>query len=69
MEFFEGKVKGQIADKPRGASGFGWNPIFIPDGSDKTYAEMDDEETERFSLRTTTVYPKMKTFLQGLDKA
>jgi non-canonical purine NTP pyrophosphatase (RdgB/HAM1 family) len=64
MKAFGGKIKGKIADKPRGGGGFGWNPIFIPEGSDKTYAEMNDEETEKYSIRTATVYPRLKEFLQ-----
>ena len=67
IEFFEGSLAGSIPDHPRGADGFGWNCIFIPDGQTKTNAEMTDKETERYSLRTTTVYPKLKKFLVGLD--
>lgn len=63
MKLFTGKVEGTIAEHPLGPPDFGWNPIFIPKGSTKTYAEMNDEETERFSLRTTTVYPELKKFL------
>lgn len=65
VELFEGSIQGTIADSPRGADGFGWNPIFIPDGADKTFAEMNDEETERFSLRTTTVFPQIRKFLNN----
>lgn len=38
---FEGEVKGHLADAPRGALGFGFDPIFIPDGYDITFGEMD----------------------------
>jgi inosine/xanthosine triphosphate pyrophosphatase family protein len=41
--------------------------MFIPDGADKTLAEMNELETEQYSLRTTTVYPQLKTFLEGID--
>lgn len=64
--FFEGQVKGRIADEPRGSGGYGWDFIFIPDGADKTYSEMDDDELKRFGLRTTTVYPQIKRFLAEL---
>ena len=67
LKIFEGEVTGRISDTPRGDDSFGWNCVFIPDGSNKTYAEMDGEETEKFSLRTTTVYPKIKEFLSKLD--
>lgn len=65
LKLFEGSIQGTIADSPRGADGFGWNPIFIPDAADKTFAEMSEEETERFSLRTTTVFPQIKSFLNN----
>jgi non-canonical purine NTP pyrophosphatase (RdgB/HAM1 family) len=64
---FYGKITGRISDEPRGNDGFGWNPMFIPDGADKTLAEMNEAETEQYSLRTTTVYPKLKAFLEGID--
>lgn len=46
-----GKVSGKIADESRGENGFGWDKIFIPDGSDKTYGEMSLEEKNVFSMR------------------
>lgn len=66
LELFEGEIQGVIAHSPIGADGFGWNPIFIPKGANNTFAEMNDEETERFSLRTTTVFPKIKAFLESI---
>ena len=66
QKFFEGKVDGVIADKPKGANGFGWDPIFIPRGSNKTYAEMDDETVRHFAVRSV-IFPKIKKFLTGLD--
>jgi len=39
-ELFEGRVFGTIVDAPRGTGGFGYNPIFQPDGYDVTFAEM-----------------------------
>src|SRR5688572_2821771 len=38
---FEGICKGRIIRERRGSHGFGYDPVFIPDGSDKTFAEMD----------------------------
>lgn len=38
---FEGIVKGQIMDSPRGSMGFGYDPIFLPDGYGQTFAEME----------------------------
>jgi non-canonical purine NTP pyrophosphatase (RdgB/HAM1 family) len=68
LEFFEGELDGTVPEHPRGSDGFGWNCVFIPKGQDKTNAEMSESETERYSLRTTTVYPKLKEFLSSLDK-
>ncbi len=39
---FQGEVPGSVADQPRGESGFGWDPIFVPDGWKFTYAEMGE---------------------------
>ena len=46
-----GVVEGVITREPRGASGFGFDPIFQPLGSDKTFAEMSIEEKNRWSHR------------------
>jgi inosine/xanthosine triphosphate pyrophosphatase family protein len=43
--------KGTVALHPRGPDEFGWNPIFIPDGAHKTWAEMSSEEQKSTSLR------------------
>lgn len=50
LHFFEGEVKGSIV-APRGDSMFGWDPIFQPDGHDKTFAEMTLEEKNKISHR------------------
>lgn len=39
---FRGEVTGSVAPEPRGGGGFGWDPIFIPEGSSLTYAEMGE---------------------------
>ena len=44
VTFFEAEQKGTITQTPRGGRGFGWDPIFIPDGSEKTWGEMSIEE-------------------------
>lgn len=48
---FSGEVKGRIAKEPRGETNFGWDPIFIPDGYSKTFAEMAPEEKNKISHR------------------
>jgi XTP/dITP diphosphohydrolase len=59
---FEGKVKGRIITERRGKKGFGYDPIFIPDGKDKTFAEMDLNEKNRISHRAEA-FRKLKMFL------
>ena len=52
---FVGKVHGEIAQSPRGDNGFGYDPIFIPDGMSKTFAEMSDTEKDTCSMRKRAV--------------
>ena len=49
IHFFEGVVRGKIVE-PRG-EGFGWDPIFLPEGLSKTYGEMSQEEKNKISHR------------------
>lgn len=48
---FAGTVSGIIPEAPRGSNGFGWDAIFQPLGSERTFAEMTPEEKDRFSMR------------------
>jgi non-canonical purine NTP pyrophosphatase (RdgB/HAM1 family) len=48
---FHGKVAGRIAEHPRGGGGFGFDPVFIPEGVDKTRSELSQEEQDRRSPR------------------
>lgn len=50
IEFFEGSVRGTIV-APRGETNFGWDPIFQPEGKDKTFAEMRAGEKNVLSMR------------------
>ena len=48
----EGAVMGTITERPRGLSGFGWDPTFVPDGAGGlTFAEMDDDAKNAISHR------------------
>ena len=49
--FFEGICAGEIISERRGENGFGYDPVFIPTGSHKTFAEMDMVEKNKFSHR------------------
>ena len=59
---FEGKVNGRISKKPKGINGFGYDPIFIPDGYKKTFAEMSSKEKNTISHRLIALR-KMESFL------
>ncbi|WP_207955434.1 RdgB/HAM1 family non-canonical purine NTP pyrophosphatase [Segetibacter sp. 3557_3] len=48
---FEGVCNGTITLKPSGDAGFGYDPVFIPDGASATFAEMTLDEKNRFSHR------------------
>jgi len=51
LKQFTGEVKGSITLFPKGENGFGWDRIFIPEGSLKTFAEMESSEKNSFSMR------------------
>ena len=63
--FFEGICTGHITKTPRGNAGFGYDAVFIPDGSEKTFAEMMIEEKNRYSHRKKAL-DKLVTFLNHL---
>ncbi len=50
-EAFLGKVEGSLSFPPRGTMGFGFDPIFVPEGYDKTFAELDPETKHAISHR------------------
>lgn len=49
--FFEGICPGKIISERKGNNGFGYDPVFVPAGSDKTFAEMEMAEKNKFSHR------------------
>lgn len=60
---FEGIVKGSILDSERGAEGFGYDPLFVPEGYDQSFAEMDLDEKNKISHRARAMQ-KMIAFLK-----
>ena len=58
-------VSGKIIEEKRGDQGFGYDPVFIPIGSDKTFAEMDMIEKNEFSHRKKATQ-KLVAFLNTL---
>lgn len=65
LHFFEGIVEGKISEEPRGNTGFGYDPLFIPDGFTKTFAEMSAEEKNKISHRSRAVN-KLVDFLKKI---
>ena len=63
--YFEGICRGHIAEQNSGTAGFGYDPIFIPEGSDKSFATMTMEEKNTFSHRQKAV-TQLFTFLQSI---
>jgi XTP/dITP diphosphohydrolase len=49
--YFEGRCEGSVLRSPAGGAGFGYDPLFQPDGSSKSFAEMEPEEKNSFSHR------------------
>ena len=62
---FEGICQGSIIEEKRGTQGFGYDPVFIPTGSDKTFAEMNMDEKNKFSHRKIAT-EKLVAFLNNL---
>ncbi len=61
---FEGVVRGVIAESRRGDDGFGYDPVFIPDGYDRTFAQMTMEEKNQISHRGRAVAKLVEFLLQ-----
>ena len=61
---FEGIVKGEIIEEKRGGAGFGYDPIFVPEGFDKTFAELGNDIKNTISHRALAV-EKLCRFLKG----
>jgi XTP/dITP diphosphohydrolase len=60
---FEGRLRGVVALEPRGSEGFQWDTIFIPDGYDKTFAELGNAKKNEISMRRLA-FDKFAAFLQ-----
>jgi len=64
---FEGIVKGTLLEAPRGTAGFGYDPIFVPEGYDNSFAEMGDEKNE-ISHRARAVKKLVEFFKMKNEK-
>jgi XTP/dITP diphosphohydrolase len=65
FKFFKGVSNGLISQEPKGDKGFGYDPIFIADGTDRTFAEMESQEKNKYSHRGSAM-DKLVDFLNTL---
>ena len=65
IHLFVGSMVGSVASSPRGDNSFGWSPIFIPEGYEKTYAELSTEEQAPVAMRNKAL-SKLRDFLSSL---
>lgn len=63
-KFFDGQCKGTIIAERKGRGGFGYDPVFVPEGSNKTFAEMTMDEKNSFSHRKRAI-EKLTTYLKN----
>lgn len=56
VQTVDGECKGMIIEELRGTNGFGYDPLFIPDGCTQTFAELDSEEKNRISHRARALH-------------
>ena len=63
---FVGEVGGSIAPEPRGVQGFGWDPIFVPEGGAETYAELGAREKNEDSHRARALKAARDALRAGL---
>jgi XTP/dITP diphosphohydrolase len=66
QHLFEGVCTGNIIGEKKGDKGFGYDPVFIPDGAEKTFAEMITNDKNRFSHRKKAM-DKLVVFLNNLS--
>ena len=64
-EIFEGRCNGMIAWPPRGNGGHGYDPVFVPEGETRTFAEMTLDEKAQYSHRAIAFDAMIKTVFKG----
>ena len=63
---FDGACEGRIQFSPRGANGFGYDPLFVPDGFNQSFAELGDDVKNQLSHRAKAL-AKLKLFFSTSD--
>ena len=66
-QLFDGACEGEIIFEPRGQNGFGYDPLFVPVGFEKTFAELGDETKNQLSHRAQAL-AKLKRWLDSVNK-
>jgi XTP/dITP diphosphohydrolase len=66
-QLFDGVCEGKILFEPHGQNGFGYDPLFVPDGFEKTFAELGDEIKNKLSHRAEAL-AKLKQWLDSFNK-
>lgn len=66
--YFTGKCEGTLTTTPKGSGGFGYDPLFIPDNYDQTFAELPLSEKNKISHRAAAM-KQFSSFLNNLDPA
>ncbi|MCX2724764.1 RdgB/HAM1 family non-canonical purine NTP pyrophosphatase [Roseibium salinum] len=62
QELFRGEVEGEVVWPPRGTQGFGYDPIFLPDGKERTFGEMTSEEKHGWSQDAPALSHRARAF-------
>jgi XTP/dITP diphosphohydrolase len=68
IKYFEGKIEGKIIDEQRGLHGFGYDPVFVPNGFKNTFAEMNLELKNTISHRGLAIN-KLTNYLLNTNKS
>jgi len=64
VHLFDGMTEGSIAERPRGNTGFGWDPVFIPNGYTETWGQMTHEQQHVTSMRRIALQ-KLQSYIEA----
>jgi XTP/dITP diphosphohydrolase len=66
VRVFTGEVRGEISPEPRGEGGFGWDPIFVPEGRELTYAQMGEAKND--DSHRARAFRQVREWLEEIGK-